>query len=81
MPYDIATLVLVTPIFKAVWAEALAQGLATDLDESARLRIASTLAAAVLRGGEHDPAQLTKLAMLAVIAMPKGPKPQLDVIH
>ena len=71
MPYDVATLALVTPIFKAVWAEALAQGLATDRDESARVLIASTLAAAVMRGGERDAARLKELAMQAVIAMPE----------
>ena len=81
MPYDIATLALVTPIFKAVWAEALAQGLATDRDESTRVLIASTLAAAVDRGGERDPERLKDLAMQAVVAMPEGRSPQRHVVH
>ena len=74
MPYDIATLALVTPVFKAVWAEALARGLATDRDESARVLIASTLAAAVMKGG-RDPARLKELAMQAVIAMAEERSP------
>jgi hypothetical protein len=81
MPYDIATLALVTPVFKTVWAEALARGLATDRDESARVLIASTLAAAVDRNGERDPARLTELAMQAVIGRAEERSPQRHVVH
>ena len=81
MRYDIATLALVAPVFNAVWAEALAQGLATDQDEGVRVLIASALAAAVIRGGVRDPARLKELAMQAVIAMPEGWSPQRHAVH
>ena len=63
MPFDIATVALVTPVFIAILAEAEAQGLAT---ERTRKLIASTLATAVVRGRERDPGRLKELAMQAV---------------
>ena len=63
--YDAETLGIMTPVFSAVWHEALGRGIPADRQEDVRAMIAAAICGAV-DNGVRDPATLKRLSLQAI---------------